>query len=174
MFATSEWPETQVMPGTQKHPIQLDPLFSLPLRPEEWEQVKTPTRTAYANQEELCRDGDGRLYDGWTLPALALSAARSGDDGQAIRRIRQMSIASLTDAEEIQIFESSTPIFPGDMARGKCYYTTNAGLVITTLHSLVRDRFASYTAHNEPLPAARQWQTQGFSDEQPQDVEERS
>jgi hypothetical protein len=64
----------------------------------------------------------------------------------------------MTDPECIQIFESSTPIFQGDAARGKCYYTTNAGLVVSTLHSLAYDRFAPYSAHEDPLPVARDWQ----------------
>lgn len=158
MLATCESEETRVRPGAQKHPIQLDPLFSLPLRAREWNVVRAPTLTAYTNQEALCRERDGRLYDGWTLPALALSAARMGDGDRAVARIRQLETASLTDREDVQLFESSLPIFQRDAARAKCYYTTNAGLIATTLHSLAHDEFASYTAHNGPLPIARSWQ----------------
>jgi hypothetical protein len=157
MYATSEGDDTRVSPGTQKHPIQLDPLFSLPLRAREWAAISAPTLAAYADQETLCRQGDGRLYDGWTLPALALSAARTGDGERSVARIRQLQTASLTDAEGVQLFESSLPIFRGDAGRAKCYYTTNAGIVATTLHSLVHDEFAAYTAHDNPLTVARDW-----------------
>ena len=157
VFATAESEDTRVQFGTQKHPIQLDPLFSLPLGEREWEAVREPTLAAYAHQEQLCRQADGKLYDGWTLPALALSAARTGDGDRAIARIRQLNGASLTDSEQTQIYESSLPLFTSEDRRAKCYYTTNAGIVLTTLHSLVKDEFAPYTRHDKPLPVARNW-----------------
>ncbi len=154
-YATSESETTHLKPGTQKHPIQLDPLFSLPLSERWWDETGAATRRAYEIQEELCRGGN--QYDGWTLPSLALCSARLGEGEQAIARLKQLRSAELTDSQGVQLYESTRSIFDDQTSRSKCYYTTNAGLIASTIHSLAYDDFATYTSHEQPLSVAREW-----------------
>lgn len=112
-------------PRCQKHPVQLNPLWILPLEraPDE------PTLTAYAKRRIVCsseRDGHRHpgvptgYYDGWTLFAFQLSAATLGDAVGHAHELREMHPARLIDPDHITIYESS--------GFWKPFYTTSMGL----------------------------------------------
>jgi hypothetical protein len=112
-------------PRCQKHPVQLNPLWILPLEraPDE------PTLTAYAKRRIVYsseRDGHRHpgiptgYYDGWTLFAFQLSAATLGDAAGLAHELREMHPARLIDPDYITLYESS--------GFWKPYYTTSMGL----------------------------------------------
>ena len=117
------------VPRRQKHPVQLNPLWLLPLG-----RVDDPTRTAYRLRRTVCsteRDNhrhDGvptGFYEGWTLFAFQLSAARMGDAAGLAHELSEMSPARLVDPHHITIYESSGFWQP--------YYTTSMGLHLQSI-----------------------------------------
>lgn len=122
--------------GVQKHPVQLNPLTFLPLG-----RIDTPTRSAWRRRRQLCaveRAGmrhegmRGSFYDGWTLPAFLLAAARMGDADAVEREWSELLPAQNVDRERITICESCGFWQP--------YYTTSMGLVMQAIHeSLASD-----------------------------------
>lgn len=113
-------------PQQQKHPVQLNPLWLLPL-----DLIDEPTRTAYRLRRMICsteRDNQRHtgvptgFYDGWTLFAFQLAAARSGDDAGLAHELSEMLPSRLVDPDYIAIYESSGFWQP--------YYTTSMGLYL--------------------------------------------
>jgi hypothetical protein len=128
LYRTSE--QNPFRPGSQKHPVQLNPLTFLPLGAPD-----APTRAAYAARHRIVAtqrdnmkhpDIQGNYYDGWTLLALALAATRMGDPAGLSHELSMLETSQLTDPEWIQLYESSGYWCP--------YYTTSMGLFMTTLH----------------------------------------
>ncbi len=112
-------------PHCQKHPVQLNPLWLLPLGHE----PDAPTLAAYRNRRMICsteRDSQRHsgvptgYYDGWTLFAFQLSAARLGDHAGYAHELREMLPARAVDPDHITIYESS--------GFWQAYYTTSMGL----------------------------------------------
>jgi hypothetical protein len=117
-------------PGRQKHPVQLNPLTFLPLgKPD------AATLAAYAARHQLVSterasmkhpDLQGNYYDGWTLFALSLAAARMGYAAGVAHELSLPETAQLVDPEWIQTYESSGYWCP--------YYTTSMGLFLQTIN----------------------------------------
>ncbi len=114
-------------PRRQKHPVQLNPLWLLPLGRE----PDAPTLSAYRQRRLICsseREGQRHpgiptgFYDGWTLFAFQLSAARLGDRVGCAHELREMLPARAVDPDHITIYESSGFWQP--------YYTTSMGLYL--------------------------------------------
>lgn len=114
-------------PRQQKHPVQLNPLWILPLD----RAPDAPTVKAYQQRRFITSsDRDGHrhagiptgYYDGWTLFAFQLSAATLGDAAGYAHELREMHPARAIDPDYITIYESSGFWQP--------YYTTNMGLFI--------------------------------------------
>jgi len=112
-------------PRCQKHPVQLNPLWILPLERE----PDAPTLAAYAQRRIVCsseREGQRHpgiptgFYDGWTLFAFQLSAATLGDAVGHAHELREMHPGRLIDPDYITVYESS--------GFWKPYYTTSMGL----------------------------------------------
>ncbi|MBC8009561.1 MAG: hypothetical protein H7067_05650, partial [Burkholderiales bacterium] len=127
VYATSAKPGYRL--GRQKHPVQLNPLTFLPLG-----RIDAPTRRAYALRHALCENERagmhhggtrGSYYNGWTLGAYWLAAARMGDAAGLEHELRQTLVAQYADPEWIQIYESS--------GFWKPYYTTTAGLFLQAI-----------------------------------------
>lgn len=112
-------------PRRQKHPVQLNPLWLLPLGRE----PDAATLSAYRQRRVICsseRDNQRHpgvptgFYDGWTLFAFQLSAARMGDRAGFAHELREMLPARAIDPDHITIYESS--------GFWQAYYTTSMGL----------------------------------------------
>ena len=112
-------------PRQQKHPVQLNPLWILPLDRE----PDAPTITAYRQRRFITSsDRDGQrhggiptgYYDGWTLFAFQLAATTLGDAAGYAHELREMLPARAIDPGHITIYESSGFWQP--------YYTTSMGL----------------------------------------------
>ncbi|MEI6197260.1 MAG: hypothetical protein WCS42_23335, partial [Verrucomicrobiota bacterium] len=124
--------ESQVFaPRRQKHPVQLNPLWLLPLG-----RLDEPTRAAYDQRRLICsieRDGQRHpgvptgFYDGWTLFAFQLSAAVMNDAAGLAHELLEMSPSRLVDPGYITLYESSGFWQP--------YYTTSMGLYLQTVTS---------------------------------------
>lgn len=113
------------LPSRQKHPIQLNPLWLLPT------EIDEPTRTAYRQRRVICsseRENQRHpqlptgFYDGWTLFAFQLSAARMNDAAGYAHELWEMIPSRLIDPDAITIYESSGYWQP--------YYTTSMGLYL--------------------------------------------
>lgn len=123
IFAANE--SIPFSPRRQKHPVQLNPLWLLPLG----RKPDAPTLSAYRQRRVICsseRDNQRHpgvptgYYDGWTLFAFLLSAARMGDAAGLAHELREMLPARLVDPDHITIYESS--------GYWQAYYTTSMGL----------------------------------------------
>ena len=113
------------VPRAQKHPVQLNPLWLLPLQ----RSPDAATLSAYQQRRLVCsseRDSQRHggvptgFYDGWTLFAFQLSAATLGDAVGYAHELREMLPARAIDPDFITIYESSGYWQP--------YYTTSMGL----------------------------------------------
>jgi hypothetical protein len=112
-------------PRRQKHPVQLNPLWLLPLGRE----PDAPTLSAFRQRRLICsseRDNQRHpgvptgFYDGWTLFAFQLSTVRLHDHAGYAHELKEMLPARLTDPDHITIYESS--------GFWQAYYTTSMGL----------------------------------------------
>ena len=121
--------EVRFIPRTEKHPVQLNPLWLLPLG-----RVDEPTRCAYRLRRFICateRDGMRHpdvptgYYDGWTLFAFMLSAAKIGDRPGFAHELNEMLPGRLVDPDLITLYESSG--FWG------AHFTTSMGLFLQSL-----------------------------------------
>jgi hypothetical protein len=117
------------VPRRQKHPVQLNPLWVLPFG-----RVDEPTRTAYRLRRTVCsteRDNQRHggvptgFYEGWTLFAFQLAAARMGDAAGVAHELSEMLPSRVVDPHHIAIYESSGFWQP--------YYTTSMGLYLQTV-----------------------------------------
>lgn len=124
-------------PRRQKHPVQLNPLWLLPLGRE----PDAPTLSAYRQRRVICsteREGQRHpdvptgFYDGWTLFAFQLSAARMGDAAGYAHELREMLPTRLVDPDHITIYESSGFWQP--------YYTTSMGLFMQAAQAWPQER----------------------------------
>jgi hypothetical protein len=122
-------------PHRQKHPVQLNPLWLLPLD----RAPDSPTLAAWRQRRFICcteREGhrhDGiptGFYDGWTLFAFLLSGANLGDAAGFAHELSELHPARLVDPEHITLYESSGFWQP--------YYTTSLGLFLQATTRAVR------------------------------------
>ena len=123
IFASNE--SIPFKPRGQKHPVQLNPLWLLPLGRD----PDAPTLAAYRQRRTICsseRENQRHpgvptgYYDGWTLFAFQLSAARLGDLPGYRHELREMIPARLVDPDHLTLYESS--------GFWQAYYTTSMGL----------------------------------------------
>lgn len=112
--------------GRQKHPVQLNPLWMLPMASQ---TPRAETIAGYHHRRVICGgslDISGRpseistQYHGWTLLAYLLSAARMEDRDGFLHEMSELHASRMIDAEAITFYESSGEIQP--------YYTTAMGL----------------------------------------------
>lgn len=124
-------------PGSQKHPVQLNPLWLLPLG----RTPDGPTRSAYRMRRIICsteRSGHRHpglptgFYDGWTLFAFLLSAATLGDEAGYAHELAEMLPARLVDPEHVTLYESSGFWQP--------YYTSSMGLFLQAARTMASAR----------------------------------
>lgn len=124
--------DTRFVTGKQKHPVQLNPLTFLPLG-----TVDEPTHIAWKLRHRICsvqREGvphagvPGTFYEGWTLFAFLLAAARMQDREGFAHELKQMIASQSVDPDCITIYESSGYWMP--------YYTTSMGLFLQALMAL--------------------------------------
>ncbi len=126
-------------PRQQKHPVQLNPLWLLPLG-----RLDEATRIAYRSRRIICRtERDNQrhdgvptgFYDGWTLFAFLLSAARMGDAAGVAHELSEMLPSRLVDPGFTTIYESSGYWRP--------YYTTSMGLFLQAIAASSPDQAAT-------------------------------
>jgi hypothetical protein len=138
------------VPRRQKHPVQLNPLWILPLG-----HADEATRTAYRLRRTVCsseREGMHHggiptgFYDGWTLFAFQLSAAHSGDAPGLAHELAEMLPARAVDPNFITIYESSGFWQP--------YYTTSMGLYIQAVHAALRHEWFGKEVKRAAVPIA--------------------
>ena len=119
-------------PRQQKHPVQLNPLWILP-----FENIDEPTLEAYRQRRFICsteRDNQRHggiptgYYEGWTLFAFQLSAARLNDTVGLDHERAEMLPSRHVDPDFITIYESSGYWCP--------YYTTSMGLFLQSILGL--------------------------------------
>lgn len=117
------------VPGKQKHPVQLNPLTFLPLG-----RIDAPIRAAWRARHAICavqREGmhhpgvPGCFYEGWTLFAFLLAAARIGDSVGFAHEWKQAVPSQHVDPDLITIYETSGYWVP--------YYTTSMGLFVQAM-----------------------------------------
>ncbi len=127
-YAANE--STAFVPRQQKHPVQLNPLWILP-----FEKIDEPTLQSYRQRRVICsteRDNQRHggvptgFYDGWTLFAFQLSAARLGDSIGLTHERAEMVPSRAIDPDFTTIYESSGYWRP--------YYTTSMGLFLQAAH----------------------------------------
>lgn len=111
----------------QRHRVQLNPLWHLPTSPID-------ARNAYLKRRIICtteRDNQRHegvptgFYDGWTLFAFQLSAAKMNDAAGLAHERWEMIPSRLVDPDFITIYESSGYWQP--------YYTTSMGLYLQAI-----------------------------------------
>lgn len=127
LYGTREGVGAEGCLGSQKHPIQLNPLVFLPL-----DEVSEQELLAYARRHELCQGGETREYLGWTLPAYWLASSHLGESAKLIEDIECGVSSRNIDPDWTQIYESSKGRHP--------YYMTSHGLYMQALQdALVAD-----------------------------------
>jgi hypothetical protein len=127
LYATREGIQVQSYLGSQKHPIQLNPLVFLPVG-----EATERELSAYARRHELCQGGESREYLGWTLPAFWLASSRLGDSAGLLDDLACGISSRNIDADWLQIYESSRARHP--------YYMTSHGLFMQAIQdALVSD-----------------------------------
>ena len=73
LYRTSEG-MTEATWGLEKHPVQLNPLFCLPIFP-----LDEAEKNAYFHRADICGDTKKSFYHGWTLASFWAAASHMGD-----------------------------------------------------------------------------------------------
>jgi len=137
--------------NSQKHPVQLNPLTFLPLG-----HIDAETRTAWQHRRTVCSverrnmahgGMRGSFYDGWTLPAFTLAAARMGDGEALAREWSELPISQNIDREGITVYESCGFWQP--------YYTTSLGLLLQVVNDALANDWLGPITVGSAWP--RQW-----------------
>lgn len=85
-----------------KHPVPLNPYFSLPLG-----AVDSPTATAYSHRHSVSRDVMKKFSHGWTFPALLLADVHAGNAIGLREDLELLAGSGLMDRDHICFYESS-------------------------------------------------------------------
>ncbi len=114
--------------GLQKHPVQLNPYWSLP-RP-----LTAADRRAWELRHRLCAAG-GRC--GWTRPVFLLGAAAMGDEALFRAELEALEQLGFGDPDGLQLDESP-PDYMAEMEWARTpYYLTSEAMVLHAFY-LVR------------------------------------
>ncbi|SDT94319.1 hypothetical protein SAMN05444156_0943 [Verrucomicrobium sp. GAS474] len=131
LYATREGIDAASHLGRQKHPVQLNPLFCLPLG-----EVDGPTRIAARRRRDLCVGLGTRSSQGWTVNACGLAAVHAGDGAGFLSDLRLAASDLNIDPEWIQIYECASAHKP--------YFITSHGLYLQAIQdALVSDFFGT-------------------------------
>ncbi len=110
--------------GSQKHPVQLNPIAYLPMADL---GDSEPTVRAWRHRYDLTARARRPHSPGWTLGEFALASARMGD-GEALETdLRAIQPCRMADPRWIQFYESS---FIEGWHLKKAYYFTTSGLYL--------------------------------------------
>ena len=122
-------------PGSQKHPVQLNPIAFLPM--PNLVTPDSPVMTAWEHRYELTKQAKKPLTLGWTFGEFALASCRLGQP-QALRHdLGAIQPCHGADPRWIQFYESS--FWPG-WHMNKSYYLPMTGLYLQTFtDALVQD-----------------------------------
>lgn len=136
---------------SQKHPVQLNPLTFLPLG-----HIDDATRVAFTRRRTVCSVDRpsmshggmrGSFYDGWTLPAFTLAAARMCDGEALGREWSELAISQNVDRERLTVYESCGFWQP--------YYTTSMGLLLQAVNDALAQDWLGPISVGSAWP--RQW-----------------
>jgi len=122
IFNTCETNGSLCSMGSQKHPVQLIPLYSLP-------QGCAPdpmTFRAYKMRGELCLYLSEGHNSGWTQAALWMAQARVGDSRNLSYDLRKPHQMNFSDLDFVQFYESSGQY-------GMPFFITSHGMLVTAL-----------------------------------------
>lgn len=140
--------------GKQKHPVQLNPLFALPLG-----NAASFTHTAYQRRYDICRNAKNDFFHGWTLAAFWVSSAHAADAEGLLYDLARTEKSHYVDPDWIQIYETS---ISADAVPGStCYYVTSHGLYLQALQDAFVSDFSGNTVIGGACP--RTWEGAQFS-----------
>ena len=103
--------------GSEKHPVQLNPLTFLPAAPDEYEL------NAYKQRFDICGAAQKGVYNGWTLAAFWLASSHLGDAAALENELNLADAPDYRDPEMLQFYETS-----GHPERS--YYVTTHGFYL--------------------------------------------
>lgn len=122
--------------GSEKHPVQLNPLTFLPAAPDEYEL------NAYRQRFDICGAAKERVYNGWTLAAFWLASSHLGDAAALEHELALGDDPDYRDAEMLQFYETSK-------RTNRPYYVTTHGLYLQAVQdAFVCDLFGGTVLEN--------------------------
>ncbi|MBM7564231.1 hypothetical protein [Paenibacillus sacheonensis] len=130
IYRTYENQQLREQTGRQKHPVQLNPLFAIPLG-----RMDDRLRQAYRNRYDLCVGATGakQQFEGWTLPAFLIASAHAGDSAGLSRGLSELVPSTNVSPEWLQIYESSLSLGYTYLP----YYTTSHGLYLQAVQDAI-------------------------------------
>lgn len=117
--------------GSQKHPVQLNPLAFLPID----NSITDPSKTAYELRYDITMGAKKPYFYGWTLGEFLLAGSRMGDLNGWKKDWENLRKANYVDPEWIQVFETS------GVYKDSYYNITNGLITQSLLNNIVSDWF---------------------------------
>jgi len=111
--------------GSQKHPVQLNPIAFLPM--PDMTEPGSPCATAWRNRFELTLDAKRPMTCGWTLGEFALASVRMRSATDLEKDLLAIQPCRSADPRWIQFYESS---FQEGWHLSKAYYFPMSGLYL--------------------------------------------
>lgn len=115
--------------GSQKHPVQLNPLAFLPIE----KSVSATSQTAYDLRYDITMGAKKPYFFGWTLGEFLLAGSRIGNVAEWQKDWDNLRKADYVDAEWIQVFETS------GVYKDSYYNITNGLITQSLLNNIVSD-----------------------------------
>ncbi|MFH6956795.1 hypothetical protein ACHRV1_05260 [Flavobacterium aquidurense] len=115
--------------GSQKHPVQLNPLAFLPIE----KTVSETSKTAYELRYDITMGAKKPYFYGWTLGEFLLAGSRMGDVAGWQKDWDNLRKADYVDAEWIQVYETS------GVYKDAYYNITNGLITQSLLNNIVTD-----------------------------------
>jgi hypothetical protein len=147
LYATREGIDAASHLGQQKHPIQLNPFFCVPLGAPD-----APTREAVRRRRDLCIGVGQEAPQGWTPHALCLAAVHAGDAEGFRHDLLLAGSDRAVDAEWLQIYECAPEQGP--------YFVTSHGLYLQAMQDALVSDFTGEPVFGAACPA--EWREVAF------------
>jgi hypothetical protein len=142
--------------GSQKHPVQLNPVAYLPM--PHLINEKSPVKTAWENRYQLTKNANKPITLGWTIGEFALTSARMKNPEEFAKDLSAIQPCHAADPRWIQFYESSS--WEG-WHKPKAYYFPMMGLYLQAFTDCIVQDWQGYTdIFGCLLPA---WQDSTFS-----------
>ena len=143
-------------PGSQKHPVQLNPIAFLPM--PDLAEDDSPAVRAWQQRYDLTQRARRPLSLGWTLGEFALASARMRAPAELEKDLRAIQPCRMADPRWIQFYESS---YQEGWHLSKAYYFTTSGLYLQAFTDTLLQDWRGYADLFACLLPG--WETKRFS-----------